>query len=72
MFLVEFRCGVGLFLSLGLLNGTGIKVLFVYPMDDTLDSRMVLTISVGLFRFPRIFVSCPLTLLIAGMYCWHK
>ena len=68
MLLVEFRCGFGLFLSLGLLYGTGNKVLFVYPMDDALDCRIVLTISVGLFRFPRIYVSF---LPSYPIDCWH-
>ena len=50
MLLAEFRFDVGLSLSVGLSNGSGNKIWFVYPMDNALDIGMVLTISVCLFR----------------------
>ena len=73
MFLVEYRLGVGLFLSLGLSSGTRKRVWFVYPIDDARDCGMVLSFSVGLFRFPCLIVLfCPVSLLIEGIYCWNK
>ena len=73
MLLVDFRFGVGLFLSLGLSSGTRNRVWFVYPIDDALDCEMVLSISVCLFRFPcSIVLFCPVSLLIEGVYCWNR
>ena len=73
MLLVEFRFGVGLFCLSDCQVERGIECGLCIPIDDARDCGMVLSISVGLFRFPCLIVLfCPVFLFIEGIYCWNK